>query len=165
MYRLTPVALLHVLVRCSLLKAFTFTCFQRGIVNFFNMALNRILVACLLNVLVFIQTAQAQVPDEERTYKDAKVLKEKSVLLRTGDDVMLSVYDQSPQFPNIHALPYFYDKKQFTEIKKFESKGDVDNLEKVLLPYIDKFGVEKFPERPRPHLARWQGYADSERHA
>ncbi|MEZ4777575.1 MAG: OmpA family protein [Bacteroidia bacterium] len=108
------------------------------------MRLFRILAFCLPGWMALILPSYAQPTEPDKAYKEANVLKEKSVLLRTGDDIMLSVYDQSPQYPNIHTTPYYFDKKIYAEIKKYESQADVEQLDRVLIPYIEKFGVENF---------------------
>ncbi|MCB0839402.1 MAG: OmpA family protein [Bacteroidetes bacterium] len=102
-------------------------------------------LALVLVVSLGRLSGQTTDPDE-KGYQDANVLRQKSVLLRTGDDVMLSAYDQSPQFPNVNILPYFYDKKIIASIKKLESKGDVEELDKILLPYVEQFGVTNFQQ-------------------
>jgi outer membrane protein OmpA-like peptidoglycan-associated protein len=104
----------------------------------------RFFIIALVLVTSLGRLAGQTTDTEQKGYKDAKVLRQKSVLLKTGDDVMLSTYDQSPQFPNINQTPYYYDKKILSEIKKLQKKGDILELDKILIPYVDNFGVDNF---------------------
>ena len=103
-------------------------------------------IMIVLGMIISFPQLLAQIEDEKGGYQEANVIKQKSVLLRTGDDMMLSTFEQSPQFPNINQLPRFYDKKVLAEIRKLESKGKVEELEKILIPYVEQFGVVNFQQ-------------------
>lgn len=85
--------------------------------------------------------------ETEEGYKEANILKQKSVLLRSGDDILLSEYDQLPEFPNVNKMPKFYDKKRLAAIRQLEENSETDGLvelDNILIPYINEFAVENF---------------------
>jgi len=47
-------------------------------------------------------------------------------------------------FPNVNKVRYYYDKRHWEEIQKFESKQQWEQLHGVLLPYVFNFGIENF---------------------
>ena len=47
-------------------------------------------------------------------------------------------------FPNVNKVRYYYDKRQWAEIQKYESKQQWEQLYQVLLPYVHNFGIENF---------------------
>ena len=48
------------------------------------------------------------------------------------------------KFPNINKIPYYYDKKKLSEIRKYESEKDWKKLREALGNYIENFGIQNF---------------------
>ncbi len=47
-------------------------------------------------------------------------------------------------FPNLNKIKYYYNKREWARIQKFESRQQWEELYKVLKPYVQNFGIENF---------------------
>ncbi|MEO1451424.1 MAG: hypothetical protein AAFV07_17970, partial [Bacteroidota bacterium] len=83
---------------------------------------------------------------------DKKIVREKSVLLKTGATDMITRAEVGTLFPNVNQMPYFADEKALKKIQSMERKGKYEDedeaylqaLNKELDEYVQQFAVENF---------------------
>lgn len=58
----------------------------------------------------------------------------------------ISTFSQSDlfEFPNVNKIPYYFNKKELSDIISLERKKDWKQLYPVLRKYVKKFGIENF---------------------
>ena len=78
-------------------------------------------------------------PVSAQKTKKKKLLKLSDVLQKKEAET-ISIGD----FPNLNGTKYYYDKKQWSKIRKYESKQQWPELYQVLKPYVHNFGIENF---------------------
>lgn len=80
----------------------------------------------------FFCIAQAQ------NYKKANAKK-----LQKSSGEKLSFYKEYA-FENVNKIPFYYNKKKFDQIQKFEKEQEWEELYKVLKEYVKNFGIQNF---------------------
>ncbi len=72
--------------------------------------------------------------------------KEKKKLLKLSDVLQKKEAESISigEFPNLNREKYYYHKKQWAKIRKFEAKQQWPQLYEVLKPYVHNFGIENF---------------------
>ena len=88
-----------------------------------------------LLVLFFLvaNQADAQKPEKKTFLNISGALKKKGPEITTIGD-----------FPNLNKIRYYYNKREFAKIQKFESQKQWEELYTVLKPYVSNFGIENF---------------------
>ncbi|MDN5200814.1 OmpA family protein [Fulvivirgaceae bacterium BMA10] len=62
----------------------------------------------------------------------------------TTDSIQGSLDIQPIVFDNINKIPYFYDKKKFNLIRKYNTEKNWEKLYQPLEDYVKRFGIENF---------------------
>jgi outer membrane protein OmpA-like peptidoglycan-associated protein len=98
----------------------------------FSMVYKVLLCFVFLLYLASIEVV-AQKPEKKKFINISGVLDKKSSEVASIGD-----------FPNVNKVRYYYDKRKWAEIQKYESKAQWEPLYKVLNPYVHNFGIENF---------------------
>ena len=89
---------------------------------------------------VFAQPGESSEGDP---VSDEKIIRQRSVLLKTQEDLLVG-YGEIRLFPMIHTRAYFEDDKALDYLQEVREIGDPTLLDITLQKYIADFGVENF---------------------
>jgi len=106
-------------------------------------AMRAIVLICgyfLLGLYLLIAEVQAQ---ETRPAVPENILKQKSVLIQS-DEAALKRSGTYMNFPNINGERFFMDEKELLKIRELAAGTDMESLDRILVPYIQQFGIENF---------------------
>ena len=87
----------------------------------------------LLLFFLVSSRVDAQKPEKKKFLNISNALNKKGAEATTIGD-----------FPNLNKVRYYYNKKEFAKIRKFESRKQWEELYLVLKPYVNNFGIENF---------------------
>lgn len=90
---------------------------------------------CFLVNLLHAQETNPSVPEN--------ILKQRSVLIQ-ADDAALKRSGTYMTFPNINRQRFYKDEKELAKIRELAKGTDMESLDRILIPYIQKFGIENF---------------------
>ena len=74
---------------------------------------------------------------------DQKVVKQRSVLLRTQED-LLARYGEIRMFPRVNEIEYYSNDKELDHLQEMRELGDPIQLDLALQQYITNFGILNF---------------------
>ena len=83
--------------------------------------------------MMMANQADAQKPEKKTFLNISGALQKKEAEITTIGD-----------FPNLNKVRYYYNKREYAKIKKFESRKQWEELYAVLKPYVNNFGIENF---------------------
>lgn len=87
--------------------------------------------------------AQPGSESEGDPMSEQKVVRQRSVLLKTQED-LLAGYGEIRLFPNINEVEYYEDEKALDYIQEIRERDDPVQLDLALQRYISNFGVKNF---------------------
>lgn len=90
---------------------------------------------CFLANSVHAQETNPSVPEN--------ILKQRSVLIQ-ADEAALKRSGTYMTFPNINRERFYKNEKELATIRELAQGTDMEALDRVLIPYIQKFGIENF---------------------
>jgi outer membrane protein OmpA-like peptidoglycan-associated protein len=94
---------------------------------------SKVLFAFLMLSLYASNQALAQKPEKKKFLNISNVLEKKE-----AESVFLG------DFPNLNKIKYYYNKKAWSQIQKYQSRKQWPELYAVLKPYVNNFGIENF---------------------
>lgn len=92
-------------------------------------------IFCLLFNVANAQESSTSVPEN--------ILKQRSVLIQS-DEAALKRSGTYMTFPNINRERFFVNERALEKIRELAGGTDMEALDKVLIPYIQEFGIENF---------------------